>query len=216
MKYIKLFDAYDPKDKINNIAKKIAIQLGYKKAKYLGDGGFGYVFDIGDGKALKLTEDGSEATNAQYLSKKSTNPYIINYYDVRTISYNNTKYYVIIMDKINPLSKTVDNVKLYQYIWDTFVVRYVYNETDDELKNYILKTIKTNYPDNLSQANDIIDFYLKSRKGLKAAIKKYDLPISDLKFRNLGVNDDGYLIYYDIGALTNKKAKEFKNIDKMK
>jgi hypothetical protein len=212
MKYIKLFDAYDPKDKINNIAKKIAIQLGYKKAKYLGDGGFGYVFDIGDGKALKITDDGSEATNAQYLSKKSTNPYIINYYDVRTFSYNNSKYYAIIMDKINPLSKMVDNEKFYQFIWDKFVVMYINDESDTELKNVILKYIESEYPNMLDKAIEVVDFYLKSRKGLKAAIKKYDLPIADLKFRNLGINADGDLLYYDIGAFTNKKAKEFKTI----
>jgi hypothetical protein len=58
---------------INNIAN----QLGYGSTKYVGSGNFGLVYDVGDGKLLKITTDRSEAINANKLRQKPMTKHIM-------------------------------------------------------------------------------------------------------------------------------------------
>lgn len=104
MKYLKRFESLK-----ENLAKRIANELGEEIYKYLGGGAFGVAYSTKSGKVIKLTSDKSEFLLAYRLVKnKKWMKCLINFYNVGKIfeksQIKDPYIYYILMDQVLPLS----------------------------------------------------------------------------------------------------------------
>jgi len=212
-KIIKEYMVQSDIDFIEENAKKIAKQLGYNSVKYIGQGLFGLTYDVGDDKILKITTDKYEAANANKLRHKPITKHIINYYDVRAINNpRNRDYYSIVMDKVKPL--TNENYKLlYGSIYTRFLDptlsdEYLYDYVYDYLEEY----------ETEESFDDTLMFYIDKlepqRQSILKEFKKYGIPIKEAHNGNVGFDNEGNFVYFDIGLrkMRGSQGKSLKSI----
>lgn len=177
---------------INNIAK----QLGYGSTKYVGSGNFGLVYDVGDGKLLKITTDRSEAINANKLRQKPMTKHIINYYDVRRIKNpKDEKYYSIVMDKVSPLNS---DYSFYSGIFKIFLNPDI---SDKDTFDYVFDYLERYKSEE--EFDKLLSFYKTKlqpqRQSILKEFKKYGVPVLDAHSNNVGFDIDGNFVFFDIG-----------------
>jgi len=205
-KIIKEYMVQSDIDFIEENAKKIAKQLGYNSVKYIGQGNFGLAYDVGDGKILKITTDKSEAANANRLRKKPITKHIINYYDVRAINNpRNRDYYSIVMDAVTPLNN--QNYRLfYADIYRRFLDP---NLSDKKVFDHVFEYLERYETEDYF--DECLNFYKKKlapqRQSILKEFKKYGIPTNDAHSSNVGFDDEGNFVYFDIGM--DKMSREY-------
>jgi hypothetical protein len=218
----------------DELIDKIVSELGYTNFKYIAQGDYGVVLDVGDNKMIKLTEDAAEAHNASILRR--FNPkHLINYYDVRRIHFNPKykgkkfdeffpidSFFAIVMDKIKTLSSQ-DKI-VYFFLRDLNCGKF--EEPNYDIKKYItiekfdswLKRNEDEYDDEdvsivRSDVDRVLDFY-NQLNAVAEECKKIGIPSRDLHSGNLGWKEDDILVAYDFGVTSSrKKSKLLKAIE---
>ena len=115
-----------------DLAKTICKQLGYDEPEYLGKGGYGVAFSIGDDVVLKFTSDEEEAQNAFFLLNKEPEN-LIEYYDVYKIMSDEilNTIYVLIMEYLLPLTdeenKMMTEIKDIVGVWSNDLLEMLKN-----------------------------------------------------------------------------------------
>lgn len=189
---------FDDVSIINKNIKKIAKQLGYGDAKYIGEGTYGMAYDVGDDKILKITNDVSEAGNANKLRRKPITKHIINYYDVRVVRIGDEKYYSIAMDKVQPITDKEHKLfysDIYKKYFDPTI-------SDKDVFNYVLDYLEKYETEEYF--DDSLRFYKEKlepqRQSILKEFKKYGIPTNDAHVGNVGFDDEGNFVYFDIGV----------------
>lgn len=190
----------------DKIANYVAKKLYNTTPKFIGEGAFGYAYDIGD-KVIKVTTDKSEAVDSINIKGKD-NKHIANIYDVFHTDVKkksgSESVYVIVLEKLQTpeeiediyysLDEILDNYTDRQGIPSILVDEYIHNryvwdkEVGDEVLNYVLK----DHP--------------KERKFLEGLMAIADEAkvngMSSMDFinpTNLGYKRDGTLAFFDAG-----------------
>lgn len=207
-------------DHFDRYALNVAKKLGYSKADYIKSGDNGCAYDIGDDKVLKLTTDRNEAKNANKLHQKPITKHIVNYYDVREFKINEVEsgdlesskgmvhhVYTIVMDKIIPIKIKYGYTKDIR-IWYE-IKRFFFNTI------YSNQDIRNNFFNEEQSTKDVINMFLEQRKSMLTEFRKYHIITNDFHLGNMGVDDEGNIVFFDVGAHSPYKTfgKKLKDID---
>jgi tRNA nucleotidyltransferase/poly(A) polymerase/predicted GNAT family acetyltransferase len=196
-----------PREVANKVANSVAQKFGYGQPKPLGDGVFGYAYDIGNNLVLKVTKDQSEANENLELIGKPLE-YIAQPYKVYSIKSNTlsgeTRYdlYVIILEKLRTdkadFIARVERMKFafekimganYGDVLDHFIHNRFGDDNVDEDK--VQKYFARN-----PQDREFFDKILK----IGEEVKKYGLESTDYTNpNNLGYKPNGNLGFFDVG-----------------
>lgn len=203
---------------LDDVIKKVANSFGYSKSKieYLGAGSYGVAFEVvGLNKVIKLTTDGSEAKNAEKLSKINTK-HLVNYYDVRNIEFtdlqhlssrriNIEKVYAIVLDKVNPV-----NSDYHEYI--SVLTSKIYSETNlsNLFSNQTIEMIATEDDLDIDTLKYIATDINHIVKEMVKVFKIKSVSQLDLHEENIGLDNEGHLVYFDITDLTLFDMNGFK------
>lgn len=184
---------FDDVSIINKNIKKIAKQLGYGDAKYIGEGTFGMAYDVGDDKILKITNDVSEAGNANKLRRKPITKHIINYYDVRVVRIGDEKYYSIVMDKVQPITDR-NNKLFYNDIYSDYLNPTI---SDKDMLKFVLDYLEGYETEDFRFYREKLE---PQRQSVLKEFKKYGIPTGEAHVGNVGFDDEGNFVYFDIGV----------------
>lgn len=90
---------------VNEIIKNKLVNIDYHLLSFLGKGAYGFVYNIGNNKVIKITTDESEALNSSLLTNKKLS-YVVNIFRVfKFKSINN--FWFIEEEKLSKPSKMV-------------------------------------------------------------------------------------------------------------
>lgn len=195
---------------IRQLMETLADEMGYesKELKYLGGGVYGLAFEVvGDNKVFKLTFDESEAYIANKIRKKNTKN-IINYYDVRHIKFNKeitieyTKHhlddvFVLIMDKVktfNEDDKNLFNNLTYRIDFDSFDPKVIRRALEYRMESVRKKNKLGDDKEFNKDAKKMIDGIINSLNECK----KLGIEVNDIHLNNVGWDNDGNLILFDL------------------
>ena len=175
-----------------------AMDIEYVEIKIIGEGGYGFIIDLGNNSILKITSDPVEAFYANKLqSIFSTN--IVRIYNIKEIvsKYQEQQLFAIHSEKlitnISPVIK-----KMVDYLHKP-------NKIKNQLiagtlnANDIISFFKSKIP-SLPEENILLVFD-KIDRVYKECIK-YELPIYELHSGNIGIakNNTEELVYFDISS----------------
>lgn len=93
-------------DNAKTIGQKL-INLGYVNKKFLGKGYYGRVFDLGNGKVLKMTKDKKEAILTSLLIGKKSK-YIVNVFRVFVFKTYDLMWFIE-EEKLQPIKQSIEN-----------------------------------------------------------------------------------------------------------
>lgn len=207
-------------DHFDKYALNVAKKLGYSKADYIKSGDNGCAYDIGDDKVLKLTTDRNEAKNANKLRQKPITKHIVNYYDVREFKINEVEsgglensngmthhVYAIVMDKVTPILEKYGYTKDTR-VWYSIKPCFFNPEYSDQ-------DIREGFFGEEQSGKDMINMFLSQRKSMLNEFKKYHIITKDFHLGNMGVDGEGNIVFFDIGAYSPHRTfgKKLKDID---
>jgi predicted NUDIX family NTP pyrophosphohydrolase len=190
-----------------NVAKEVCRKLNYDEPEYLGQGGYGVSFNIGDDIVLKLTSDEEEAQNAFFLLAKETE-HIIEYYDVYKLVNDDIQnpIYALFMEFILPLTdedvKMIKDIKEITGLWTNDMLKLL-KDNEKELWYW------AEHHNHHATAKSIVEGLF----GIAEDCETYDISTFDVKAANMGWSGDGELIYFDVGATT---LRDYKLLPKLK
>lgn len=201
----------------DEIANKIVQLNNYKQVNYYGKGTYGYAYDIGDNKIMKITSDKSEAIESQKIKGKNLK-HLADIYDVYQIKPKEgsiiPESYVIIMEKL----------KINQLYFDRMTVRLDYafeNILGIDFNHIIDDYISGEYEDK----GYIIDKYLTKNLedskfyygllGIADEARQYGIESMDyINTSNLGYKKNGNLGFFDMG-FGDLESTPFNKTDKI-
>ncbi|MFW6247141.1 MAG: CCA tRNA nucleotidyltransferase [bacterium] len=192
-------------DSVSNIIKK---RYGFKQLKPLGGGFHGVAYDVGDGKALKITIDYTEANHNYKLKQNAHNlERIAIPYEVFKVNRVDWEYdydvFVIILEMLDVVDvysyekkmKELDNI-LYRAGEDDlveFMSRYLQNNNKDFLNDADVRKKFQENPELSKLFFELLD--------IADELKSYNINTIDfLNANNLGYKSDGKLAFFDVGA----------------
>ena len=196
------------------LANQISEKLNLQKPKKIGEGTFGFAYDIGNDKILKITKDKSEAVENLSLINKSLN-YIAQPYNVFSIKSKsnqlNRELFAIVLEKLktsvwfertfkklNKLFERKMNVNLSNVV-DYYIDGDDYNGKIDVDK--IMDIVNSN-PDYTR--------YFWGILNIISEVKKHFIESKDfVNPYNLGFKKDGLIGFFDVGF--GNYFKKFEN-----
>jgi len=196
----------------DDFAEKICKEFGYSIILKIGSGDFGYAYKIKDKeskfKVLKITTDRYESRVAEKLRRRPLSKHLINYYDVRILG---NGYFSLIMDLVKPLPITdrciideITNKIKYEWVGSVpeFNSDFVRKKLKDENFKKSIEQIMINWFFEIKIYGEMIkiDFYLNQMYELSLELKKNGLKGIDVYSRNMGLNDEGELVHFDISV----------------
>lgn len=197
-----------PKEVADKVANVVAQKFNYGQPKLLGNGVFGYAYDIGNNLVLKVTKDNSEANeNLQLIGKPLE--YIAQPYKVFSIKSNalsgktSNELYVIILEKLRTDAPDfIARVKRMEFAfgkimnvnYDDVLDHYIHGaQLDDGINESKIEKYFARNP----QDKEFFEKILKIGKE----VKKYGLESVDYSNpKNLGYKSNGNLGFFDVGA----------------
>ena len=199
---IKTMDRYYDRRTADKLANKVATQLGYGTPKYMGSGGFGVAYDIGNNRVLKITKDYSEAYENLKLIGKSlkyiAQPY--NVFSIESETENTPETYVIILEKLRTdnyntrgrFTRLDDGIRnaiglTLVEVFEHYIENQDYDFIEDDLDNYL-----NSHPNEKTFYNDLMDIAFEAKRN---KIKSMDY----LSPSNLGYKQNGDLAFFDVG-----------------
>lgn len=169
---------------LHKLIDNIADKCGVKIDSLLAHGTRGYALNLVDGNIMKITNDISEATNA-YYAKQFNMKHFVKIYAIYKFSLENEIFYVIIMEKIKPLTKK--EVDIYErYIIDNIITSNIKISIE-----YIMAVIKLPIPK-----------FVKDYIQLLEEFDEYNMSVKDLTIANIGYDNKRMLKAFDIGYHT--------------
>jgi hypothetical protein len=170
---------------------KLVDSLGLEDKKVLGSGFYGFAFDIGGNRVLKITSDKSEAVNSNKLKGK-TFKHIANIYNVKIINIKGKELYSIILEKLKPFNE----------------LQSLYEQMSDEIEEQINTRLDKGYIDLIREKEPIAADFLSDlyNKGYVETWKSW----SNKQFKNPAIkNKYNYVELYEIskwlrGSKTNQ------------
>src|ERR1035437_429968 len=201
----------------DEIANKIVQLNQYKQANYYNKGTYGYAYDIGDDKIMKITSDKSEAIESQKIKGKNLK-HLADIYDVYQIKPKEgsiiPESYAIIMEKL----------KINESYFDRMIVRLDYafeNILGIDFNHIIDDYISGEYEDK----GNIIDKYLTKNLedskfyygllGIADEARQYGIESMDyMNTSNLGYKKNGNLGFFDMG-FGDLESTPFNKADKI-
>lgn len=190
------------KEIADKIANNVIKLKQFNQLKYVGDGAYGFAYDVGDDKIMKITSDKSEEIESLKIKGKKLK-YLADVYGVYQITpksnSNIPKSYVIIMEKLktnepyfNRMIKRLDYVfKNILGIDPTHIIDdYVHGEYDD--KKYVIDKYM------LKNSEDAKFYY--GLLNIADEARQYGIESMDyVNTSNLGYKKNGNLGFFDLG-----------------
>lgn len=179
-----------PKD----LREKILKHFNVENATYLNSGYFGDVFDIGNNKLLKITNDANEAKNAKKIIGKNLE-YVANIYNAYKILWDNLPYYILFIEKIK-----TDGVAKYvnEYWIELRTVFDIIAHKDIQLDyNEVFNLIKNK---SLAAAKFYMNLYFY---GHKAAYSNWNVDEKGSEIDGIDLNDLYDISKWTLGSVTN-------------
>jgi hypothetical protein len=195
------------------LADRIANQMGFGQPKYIGEGTFGFAYDIGNNRVLKITSDKSEAVENLELKGKPLK-YIAVPYNIYKIKSKNDpnipETYGIVLEKLKTdpvkFTRLKDRLEFafekildlsFGDVFDYYL--HGYPEVDeDKLQKYLNKNPEDNE-------------YFLALLNIAEELKKYGSESMDfVNPNNLGYKPDGNIGFFDVdfGNFFAKSSEE--------
>jgi hypothetical protein len=173
----------------NTLLDKILKKLDIPSSTYIGGGMFGFAHDIGNNKILKITKDKSEAINSYKILGRMMK-HLANIYDVKEFTYNDTTYYIVILEKLT-LDSNIE--MLYNGLKETFD-----NARNKNIPQITIDKIASNHPEIAGFLRDMITI------GYKETWDKWRDELEDKKLYDVyDFNDISDLAQWIQGSVTN-------------
>jgi len=188
-----------------------AISYYYNSIDYLDEGNNGVVILVDD-KIMKISIDDKELTLSNKIKKLETN-YLVDIDKVVTITsdFHYGKYNIIIQEKLN--TNLDSKVKV---LFDSLNKRNnVVSHLDNGFynKEFIFNSLKESFV-NITEG----DFFIVFEKwyNIYKECREYNIPIDDLRSRNVGYDKKGTLKFFDITSLYTPISIDLLNIPNIK
>jgi hypothetical protein len=206
---------------INKIAKYIAKEwFYYDDLETLSSGTMGWSYLVDGGKkVLKITTDRGEALRAERLRGKYASN-LMTYYDVRelrgvTDDGDERKMWVLLMDTLPiVLTDTYDEEYVFRTFLDLFGSLGAVNNMPGmdimdkkKLEEYIISGVKEYFPDDTHNVRLIAKKMWWDLIQILRQMKKFGISTNDMTVGNLGFNDKGDLVFYDMGYIGRGEKK---------
>lgn len=177
------------------------LNLDTSNINFLGSGNFGYAYDIGNGKVLKITTDKSEAIESLKLQGKKLKR-IANIYGVFKKEYEDKLYYIIVLEKLDRNNSTQIFYTL------NAVGEILHSLTNEFFANIIQDYMYNGGKFNIAYVNEINSFLKNKNKYTKLFLDLIEIAdellshdIMSIDFvndENLGYKN-GLLSFFDLG-----------------
>lgn len=214
MKYIKQIENYNSpkfdyrKSDIEKILNDRGVEFDY--IEYLDSGTYGDVYRISKNICLKITLSKSDVYYADII-KSINSEYIISIKDVFFHSYFDIGYNIkngfIIMELLNTTNTIFNRFVDYLHYQNPLSKKYKTVNKEDVIKYFKDKMVGLSE----SQIIELWDLY----STLRDELKKYNLPIDDLRGRNIGYKNTKP-VAFDIADIYTSKQIDYDNIDEIK
>jgi hypothetical protein len=190
---IKKIQKYHKKNNLTELIKKsIKTYIIEQKEKLIKKTHRGNIYELPDGKIMKLTIDIIEYENAIKIINNPSK-FFIKYYSAEPYG----KHYKLIMEKLTELSDNeYDMVDI--ILMNLGRQDYMLNDNKrinfkQELKNH------PEYYEDYGTLNEMFNI-LNTLKNIYAAAKERNITLYDLRASNLGKTKKGNIVHFDIGA----------------
>lgn len=213
-----IYEAYD-RETADTIANILANKLNINKPTYMGAGGMGVAYDIGNDRVLKITSDRAEAMMNLKLKgvdlKYIAIPY--NVYSVKSKIPNSIpETYAIILEKLE--TDLFEFERLMERL--VYVFRTIFKiDIVDVFEYFVYGNQKGRVPDT----KQLINYMMKNKEDgwffqslLRIGKELVNNGVSSLDFlqpRNLGFKKNGVLGFFDVGMSDFKYDKEPETIE---
>lgn len=214
MKYIKQIENFNSskfdytKSDIEKILNDRGVKFDY--IEYLDSGSYGDVYRISKNICLKITLSESEVYYADII-KNINSEYIVSIKDVFFHSYFDIGYNIkngfIVMDLLNTTNTVFNRFVDYLHYQNPLSKKYKTINKEEVIEYFKDKMVGL----RKSQIIELFDLYVTLREELK----KYDLPIDDLRGRNIGYKNNKPVVF-DIADIYTTKQIDYDNIDEIK
>jgi hypothetical protein len=188
-----------------SLYKKIVDRVGKEPGAELGHGMKGVVYDLGDGRVLKLTADASEI-EAMTLMMKSDHPNLVRVYDVFVVCRGRSGVGVVVREWVGRVLENIEsmdsmNSKIRMAVDDA---EENYEETIGSTKVQAVRYAMEDLLVYLENVGDGSAERLKIERGIRAGIGALmDMGVYGIDFepRNIAVDDDGNPVIFDVGVV---------------
>lgn len=190
------------------IYKQIVKRVGKEPDAELGHGMKGVVYDLGDGRVLKLTSDASEI-EAMTLMMKSEHPNLVRVEDVFVACRGQSGVGVVVREWVG---RVLENIESMDHM--NSKIRLAVDDAEEIFQDVYRNNYRASVAIRMAM-EDLRDYLdgaggsnletLKIEKGLQAAIGALlDLGIYGIDFdpRNSAVDDEGQPVIFDVGVAT--------------
>jgi len=204
---------------VNAIAQKL--QLG--QPKLMGGAGFGYAYDIGDGKVLKITSDISEADSGFKIMRNHPKTLAEVYAIYKVVdTEKNMAFYVLIeehihdkpMEKFRRFEQVMDTIKPNDMTLSDFFKRIKIPQrfNYDEMAEIAKQVLTANPEANINeQERKELYNYLIGLLNIRKDLIDYSIGSTDyITIGNLGYKN-GILTYFDVGGYIAEEPQIDKN-----
>jgi hypothetical protein len=175
----------------------VANEFGESIKETLGSGAYGTAFLLHSGKVLKLSSSLFEATAALRLMKRRKLQHIVSYYDVRLVigQQGDIRYFALILDGVTPL--TDSQKELYNTLrasgWHKQSV------TDSTVIENFKRWIDLRNEEDVSN-DTLIKYLMSNRSAILQEWKKYSIDEYEAHVDNVGFDQFGQFVVYDIAT----------------
>ena len=187
------------------IYRQIVDRVGKEPAAELGHGMKGVVYDLGDGRVLKLTADASEI-EAMTLMMKSKHPNLVRVYDVFVVCRGQSGIGVVVREWVGQVLENIEsmdsmNSKIRMAVDDA---EESYEEAIGSTKTEAVRYAMEDLLAYLENVGDGSTERLKIEHGIRAGIGALmDMGIYGIDFdpRNIAIDDGGNPVIFDVGVV---------------
>lgn len=186
--------------------EQIVKRVGKEPGAELGHGGRGVVYDLGDGRVLKITADSSEI-QAMTILKGLDHPHLVHVDDVFIVCRGQSGVGVVVREWVG---NVLENIKEMDYT--NSLIRNAVDDADDAIADIYreehsdLEASHLGMQDLIDRLDDVGDHDAARKvvRGLQSGIQKLlSLGIYGIDFepRNTAVDDEGYAVIFDVGVV---------------
>lgn len=198
------------------VAQKIGQKLGISKMSPLGNGSQGYAYYIPGNKALKITQDKSEAAESYKIKGKNLK-HLAKIYDVFALKGKFSGLYVIISelvdftDDITDGETYLDDVLVEEYCFpiDALLDKYYKGKIDKDGITRIKDAIKTSLEPYKAE---VATWFMTNMFAIIDELKANQIKSTDWGIHNLGVKKNGNLAMFDLGYGDDNLSKDVEDI----